>query len=76
MSETHEEWRVTGDPGEAYPPYEFTWSALRNSVHYGDPEAEARSFLALLDSVNDKWRDGPHLHKRTVTVTPWEAMEA
>lgn len=66
---TYEEWRVTGDPGPGFPPYAFTWSPVNSP---NGPEAAARGFLALLDTVHDAWRDGPHLHKRTVTVTDWE----
>lgn len=69
---TYEEWRVTGDPGEGYPPYQFTWSPVNG---HDDPEGSARGFLALLDSVHDLWRDGPHLHHRTVTATAWRAAD-
>jgi hypothetical protein len=70
---TYEEWRVTGrlaDRAEGSP-YEFTW---RKSA-YADPEGEARRF------INDAaelmfWTDGPHLHRRTVTVTDWQEAEA
>lgn len=68
---TYEEWRVTGDLGDDYPPYEFTWSPRRNP-HLGDPEAGARGFIALVADTGCAWPDGPHLHKRTVTVTDWE----
>ena len=67
---TYEEWRVTGDPGEGFPPYSFTWSTRG----YGEPEVEARSFARTI-RVYDNWRDGPHVHKRTVTVTDWEQIE-
>jgi hypothetical protein len=65
--ETYDEWRVTGRPGIGYPPYNFTWSPAR-----GDQDAEfhARGFISL--HGNDAWIDGPHLHRRTVTVTEWE----
>lgn len=66
---TFEEWRVTGDPGDGYPPYEFTWSPFRNP-QLGEPEACARSFAALVDQ-HGRWPDGPHLEHRTVTVTEW-----
>jgi hypothetical protein len=72
---TYEEWRVTGDPGEDYPPYEFTWSPARNPHLGADPERAARHHIALIESVGENWTDGPHLHKRTVTVTDWEAVE-
>lgn len=70
---TYEEWRVTGDPGEGFPPYEFVWSPLRNPDHA--TEGEARGFVRLIESVGG-WPDGPHLHKRTVTVTEWQEVEA
>lgn len=67
---TYEEWRVTGQPGRGYPPYEFTWSTLRNP-HLGEAEGAARAFMAQeLD-----WDDGPHLHRRTVTITEWTPTE-
>ncbi|MBM0235944.1 hypothetical protein JNW88_00380 [Micromonospora sp. ATA32] len=71
--QTFEEWRVTGDPGGGYPPYEFTWSPMRNP-HLGDPERGARGFLAAIESVGGRWADGPHLSRRTVTVTDWEEV--
>lgn len=70
---THEEWRVTGDPGGGWPPYGFTWSAARGP-NLGNPEAEARGFVALVASLGG-WPDGPHLHRRTVTVTEWEEVD-
>jgi hypothetical protein len=67
---TYEEWRVTGEPGQGYRPYSFTWSpSTRPGLH--DLEGEARGFIALLKDVGETWIDGPHLHKRTVTVTDW-----
>lgn len=69
---THEEWRVTGDPGDSFPPYEFTFSPRRG---YADPEHSARGFIALVNNTVG-WRDGPHLHRRTVTVTEWTQEDA
>jgi hypothetical protein len=71
---TFEEWRVTGRPGQGYPPYEFTWSLLRNP-HLGDPETGARGFFSTIPAFTERWEDGPHLSRRTVTVTEWEAVE-
>jgi hypothetical protein len=68
---TYEEWRVTGLPGQGYPPYAFTWSLLRNP-HLGDPETGARGFMATIPAFTEHWEDGPHLSHRTVTVTAWE----
>lgn len=65
---TYEEWRVTGDPGDGYPPFTFTFSPIRGDE---DPEQSARGFVRLVNDVSD-WTDGPHLHKRTVTVTDRE----
>lgn len=70
---TYEEWRVTGDPGGGFPLYEFTWSPMRNS-HLGDPEAGARGFVALIESVGG-WPEGPYLSHRTVTVTEWAVTQ-
>jgi hypothetical protein len=69
---TYEEWRVTGALAEQNEPYEFTWSPVRGQG-FEDPESDARAFIALTLSRNI-WTDGPHLHKRTVTVTEWEAQ--
>jgi hypothetical protein len=66
---TYEEWRVTGTWGEG--PYEFTWSPVRNG--YAQPEAAARSFVKTIRELG--WTDGPHLHKRTVTVTDWTEVD-
>lgn len=65
VSKTYTEWRVTGDPGEMlpgvdWPPYEQVC-----------PEGEARDFIRMVNEGGG-WRNGPHLHKRTVTVTDWE----
>jgi hypothetical protein len=69
---TYEEWRVTGtfsaDVGDEDEPYEFTWSQLR----FPDAQGSARAFLALATTEVFGWTDGPHLHKRTFTVTDWE----
>lgn len=70
-TQTFEEWRATGNPGGGYPPYEFTWSPMLNP-HLGDPERGARAFAA---AMSDKWDDGPHLRRRTVTVTGWENVD-
>lgn len=64
---TYEEWRVTGDPGEGFPPYTFTWSPYGYPAT-GDAEGEARGFVRMIREAWDTpWTDGPHLHKRTVT---------
>jgi hypothetical protein len=72
---TYEEWRVTGtfhtDVGDEDEPYEFTWSR-----GYDDPEGAARNFIELSCNPLWGWTDGPHLHKRTVTVTDWTEVDA
>lgn len=68
MSTTYEEWRVTGHPGDDFPLYVFTWSPVRGD---DDPEHVARGFIKLIQA-HGTWSDGPHLHRRTVTVTEWE----
>jgi hypothetical protein len=64
---TYEEWRVTGTwlSGD---PYDAAWN-------HDDADAEdgARGMVAY--ARTQLWTDGPHLHKRTVTVTDWEAVE-
>lgn len=75
MSEagTFEEWRVTSQPSGNYPPYDFTWSLLRNP-HLGDPERRAKGFVEAIRSYDTPpWDDGPHLARRTVEVSDWEA---
>jgi hypothetical protein len=74
---TYEEWRVTGRFAHTQPSgsdqYEFTWSPVRNP-HLGNPERGARDFIRLMHDV-ERWTDGPHLHKRTVTVTDWTEVD-
>lgn len=71
---TYDEWRVTGtwlgDPQKhAFSPRP---DRGRFSRGYADPEAAARQFAASATAWTGGWTDGPHLHKRTVTVTEWE----
>ena len=73
---TYEEWRVTGTWHDR--PYERIFSPkpqprARFSRGYPDPEAAARQHLANATQWSGDWTEGPHLHKRTVTVTDWEA---
>lgn len=73
MSERrYEEWRVTGDPGHGYPPYEFTWSTWTDPDR--DPGQAARAFISEVADHKGGWVDGPHLSRRTVTVTEWEPV--
>jgi hypothetical protein len=69
---TYEEWRVTGDwlgrpREEIFSPKPQPWRRFARG--YADPEGAARQ---VIDSPSPEWTDGPHLHKRTVTVTDWE----
>lgn len=61
---TYEEWRVTGTwlSGD---PYDYVWTR-----GWDEPEREARAQVAYLRT--QLFSDGPHLHKRTVTVGEWE----
>lgn len=64
---TYEEWRVTGTDEDG-DPIGVTW--WHNEE---DPEGGARSFAAWARERG--WTDGPHLHKRTVTVTDWTEVD-
>ena len=55
---TYEEWRVTGVPRR------------RTYEQIFINEDSARAFMANASAPCD-WVDGPHLHRRTVTVTEW-----
>ncbi len=76
-----EEWRVTGQPqplanGTTFPFYVHVWRSDQTyderSRMEGDrvhsAEQAARRFVAVMRG----WGDGPHLHHRTVTYSPWE----
>ena len=67
---TYEEWRVTGQWGED--PQEEFW--MDDGAEHTDAESEARAFAKVMRE-SGRWTDGPHLHRRTVTVTEWEAVE-
>lgn len=65
VAEVAEEWRVTGDAGEQYGPYDFTWIPAR----WCDPEAEAREFVrspGVMASITDI-----ELMHRTIITGPW-----
>ena len=67
---TYEEWRVTGTWAGKPPaggPIYITW----RTDEYDDAEDRARRWAA----ANRDWTDGPHLHKRTVTVTDWTEVD-
>jgi hypothetical protein len=73
---TYEEWRVTGSIGDK--PYEHLFTSVKTE----DPEKAARAymtFVGVLSASGAKFgvrADGPHLHKRTVTVTEWTEVDA
>lgn len=75
---TYEEWRVTGRFINGFTGreehYEYTWSPIRNPWQ-GDSETGARFFIRTMSDA-EKWTDGPHLHKRTVTATDWAEEDA
>lgn len=64
------EWRITGDPGEGYPPYNFLFRSDDIRWQGDAAELNARAQLAIMAEHGD-WRDGPYLHHRTVTYGPW-----
>jgi hypothetical protein len=67
---TYEEWRVTGTPPtDGFETYECTWS----SAHNANAETGARDYVTWARTKD--WPDGPHLHKRTVTVTDWTEVD-
>lgn len=67
---TYEEWRVTGTCSG----YRIDKTFLPEEG-YDEPEADARTFIAR-QAGNAGWTDGPHLHKRTVTVSEWTQVDA
>jgi hypothetical protein len=69
---TYEEWRVTGTWDGSEVDYEFSPARAKGI----DPEAAARNVVAMVAKRGWDWTDGPHLHKRTrtVTVSEWEAI--
>lgn len=74
---TYEEWRVTGIWLDR--PYERIFSPKpqhrgRRFVRgFADPEAAAHEFASSAVGWAGGWSDGPHLQKRIITVTEWEA---
>jgi hypothetical protein len=72
-----EEWLVTGDPGEPYPKYRFVFGSPGRIAmgEDADPAEAARKFVRGIErALTPPWKDGPHLHKRTVTETPWKPV--
>ena len=68
---TYEEWRVTGRWGEDA--FEEFW--MDDGAEHDNAEGQARAFAKAMRE-NGHWTDGPHLHKRTVTVTDWTEVDA
>lgn len=60
---TYEEWRVTGTTPKGRP-YDTPY----------DTEDGARALIAIARMVG--WLDGPHLHKRIVTIGEWTEVDA
>jgi hypothetical protein len=71
---TYEEWRVTGRFINVYTGHEEPYHCTARGLHVRDPENDARTHLAEVTDA-EAWTDGPHLHRRTVTVTDWEAIQ-
>lgn len=75
-----EEWRVFGEPGEGYPPYDFIWTCggdWGRGQQSDDPQRDARAFFRLLTQPGRKrWKSGPWLYRRVVTVEveAWHPM--
>jgi len=67
----YEEWRVTGAWDGSEVDYEFSPARARLI----DPETAARQLAAKVVERGWGWTDGPHLHKRTVTVTDWDEVD-
>jgi hypothetical protein len=67
------EWRVIGDPGPGFPPYDFTWRSEGPEPSENEAEQNARTFLTL---IGETWNRPPSLAHRTVTYSPWEDAEA
>lgn len=73
--EGHQEWRVSGDPGPEFGPYNFTWP---RPGWVEDGEEQARALYNLITDGNHvPWVDGPYLHCRTVynDASPWLPAE-
>jgi len=86
---TYEEWRVTGTYNGR--PLDIIWvpahaDPIRPPAHADvvlshDPGGDAKTYLRVQaypsgGPSRNTWADGPHLHRRTVTVTDWQGAEA
>ena len=69
---TYEEWRVTGT-WDGKPPIGGPIYIVWRTSEYDDAEDCARGWL--VGATHEIWTDGPHLHKRTVTVTDWTEVD-
>jgi hypothetical protein len=65
---TYEEWRVTGTFRE-----EGSFEVVYTPPEDGD--AETRALECAAWARTQDLTDGPHLHKRTVTVTDWTEVD-
>ena len=71
QQEGHQEWRVSGFPGQEYGPYNFVWGKGEPD---GEGEHRARAFVAMVtEPGRARWVDGPHVEYRTVLhhEGPW-----
>jgi hypothetical protein len=58
---THTEWRVTGDPGPGFPPYDVVLTS----------EEKVRELLDIQREFVRNVKD-VQVRRRTVTITEWE----
>lgn len=59
---SREEWLVSGEPGDPYPPYSFTWAL----------ETNAQDFINLInDSDRVPWKRPPTLSRRLIHTEPY-----
>jgi hypothetical protein len=74
------EWRVSGQPnplpnGDEFPPYVHVWYSTQVYDEKGRQEGilefSAREAAIGFASRMTGWTDGPHLHCRKVTYSPW-----
>lgn len=65
-----EEWEVTGEPGEPFPPYRFVFGDPNESNKDGSPEQRARDFVEIVRKGGG-WYDTIRLRSRVITESPW-----
>jgi hypothetical protein len=67
---TYEEWRVTGTDEDG------DLVGRGSSPRRARPRGRRSHVDRQLGRSLPGWTDGPHLHKRTVTVTEWTEVDA